>query len=101
MLNIQKFPLNQPASERIRSWLGAEGSKDFRDWLVTLDAIATAEAGNLMLEAVDTPGSADEARAAAEDAAEIRRFIERLNSARNKDFQFERCEITPATTAMH
>lgn len=101
MLNIQKFPLNQPAAERIRRWLGADGAADFMAWLVTLDAVLTAEAGNLMLESSGNESAVDDARAKAKEADEIRRFIGRINLARTKEFQFERCEITVATNEMN
>jgi hypothetical protein len=99
VLNIQKFPLNQPEGARIRRWLGGEGAIDFLAWLVTRDAILTAEAGVLMVESGETPSKADEAREKANEAAGIRRFIDLINEARQNDFQFERCEITPATVA--
>lgn len=95
MLNLQKFPLNDVSANRIRRWLGGEGAAEFMAWLSTLDAILTAEAGNLMVMAAEDPSKADDARAKAAEAAEIRRFIERINQARDKDFQFERCEIAP------
>lgn len=101
MLNIQEFPLPEAVAIRIRKWLGAEGASDFMAWLVTLDALLTAEAGNLLLASAEDPSKVDEARAKANEAAEIRRFIERINKARTKDFQFERCEITPATVNMN
>ncbi len=101
MLNIQQLPLNQPASDRIRKWLGAEGSADFMAWLVAQDAILTAESGVLMVESGDNPSKADEAAQKAREAAEIRRFIEMINKAREKDFQFYRCEITPATVNLN
>lgn len=99
MLNIQTMPVTELAASRIRKWLGAEGASDFMDYLATEEAILTAEAGNLLLEAQESPSRADEARAKANEAAEIRRLIERINSARNQDFQFRRCEITPTPNA--
>src|SRR6185295_1336520 len=85
MLNIQPIALPEVVANSIRKWLGADGAADFMQWLVTLDAILTAEAGNLLLQAAE--------------AAEIRRFIERINKARTKDFQFEQCEIAPVTVS--
>ena len=69
MLNITKLPLTQATSERIRKWLGGDGAADFMQWLVTLDAVLTAEAGNLLLDAAAEPSKVDEARAKANEAA--------------------------------
>src|SRR6185295_3886568 len=99
MLNIQPIALPEVVANSIRKWLGADGAADFMQWLVTLDAILTAEAGNLLLQAAEDPSKVDEARAKADEAAEIRRFIERINKARTKDFQFEQCEIAPVTVS--
>lgn len=96
MLNIQQFTLTKQASDRIKRWLGAEGASDFMQWLVTRDAVLTAEAGVLMTRSSENASNADEARVKANEAAEYRRMIERMNEARDPDFQFERCEITPA-----
>jgi len=101
MLNIQRIALPEVVANRIRKWLGGEGAADFMQWLVTLDAVLTAEAGNLMVMAAEDPSKADDARAKANEAAEIRRFIERINQARTKDFQFERCEIAPTVNAVN
>jgi hypothetical protein len=100
MIQINRLPITPDAAARIKRWLGAEGAREFMDWLVSLNAVLTAEAGNLLEQAGENASNADEARAKAEEGAEIRRFINRINEARESDFQFVRCELSPATVSV-
>jgi hypothetical protein len=94
MLNVQKLPLNQPASERIKKWLGADGARDFMDYLIDLDASLSAESANLLVQSEENDANLEDARSKARGAAEIRRFIELLNASRDPDFKFERCSVS-------
>lgn len=92
MLTLTKGQIPQPVAERIRRWLGAEGSQDFAQWLRTMSAIKTAEAGNLLHE----QGGKEEAMALIAEADYYHKFADLLQECRMPDRQFETIEITPS-----
>ena len=98
MLAINPILLPDPQTKRIQKWLGTEGAKEFVEWLINRDAIASAEAANLLIESLNDPTKEADAKAKAMQADDFRRLVNLINEARKPDAKFERCEIAPATT---
>ena len=92
MVVLNKGQIPPLLAERIRRWLGSEGSQEFAQWLRTMSAIKTAEAGNQLNE----PGQSEiEARALAADADFYHRVADLMQECRMPDKTFDTIEITP------
>lgn len=100
MLQLNQYPLPDPAVKKIRAWLGGDGSREFMDWLATKDAVATADASNLFIQSEGDPSKLEDAQQKAKEAQFFRTMIETINAARNPDFAFERCEIIPVPSVV-
>ena len=95
MLQLTPVPLARPLADKIRRWLGADGSQEFARYLRSLSAEHAAKAANILCEKNTASSYEEEATLAADEATFYRRIAELLGECRDPDNQFVMVEITP------
>ena len=96
MLNLTKLPLPSADVRRIQSWLGADGHRQFMDYLATRAAEADVAAANALT--ASELNRHEEASAKADESVFYARMIEFINRCRETDHQFFHVVIKPQPT---
>lgn len=96
MLNLTKLPLPAADVRRIQSWLGADGHRQFMDYLASCAAECDVAAAN----ALTSPdlNRRDEAEEKAAVSAFFTKMIEFFNSCRATEHQFFHVQIKSQPT---